>query len=75
MREHSLDSLAEGVGAGGGAGAHTGHLAEVSSAEKSEAGGGVRVSDSLCVARWNPGSAHPPAPTPCNPKVNTLGVT
>lgn len=72
MREHSLDSLAEGVGAGGGAGAH---LAEVSSTEKSEAGGGVRVSDSLCVVRWNPGSAHPPAPTPCNPRVNTLGVT
>lgn len=62
-------------GCGGAALEHTGHVAEISSIEMPEVGGGIRVSDSVWVVRWNLGSAHSPQP-PCNPTVNTpLGVT
>lgn len=42
MREHSLDNLTEGVEWGAAAALeHTGHVAEISSIEMPEVGGGI----------------------------------
>lgn len=70
MRDHSLDNLAEGVGGRWRCWSTRDTWQRLAASGTSEVGGGRRVSDSLCVVRWNPGSAHasPPPPLPITPQ-------